>query len=167
MKKILLSSAFVLIFIAYAIFSRTDDQAPAVVAPVIVSNTNSETPVTSTPTPTTTTTPVPTSPSTSSGSTTTKAKYKDGHYVGVSADAFYGNIQVAATVSGGKLTDVTFLQYPNDRETSIEINTQAMPFLKEEALAAQSANVDIISGATDSSGAFRVSLASALSQAKI
>lgn len=92
--------------------------------------------------------------------------YKDGIYAGNVADAFYGNIQVKAIIAGGKITDVQFLQYPNDRSTSIEINQQAMPFLKQEAIQAQSANVDIISGATDSSRAFRESLQSALDQAK-
>jgi len=94
-------------------------------------------------------------------------QYKDGQYTGSAADAFYGNIQVQAVIQNGKITDVLFLQYPNDRGTSIEINSQAMPYLKQEAIAAQSANVDIISGATDSSMAFRQSLDSALSQARI
>lgn len=92
--------------------------------------------------------------------------YKDGTYQGDVADAFYGNVQVAVTISGGKITDVTFLQYPNDRSTSIEINTQAMPFLKQEALAAQSANVDIVTGASQTSRAFIESLTSALSKAR-
>jgi uncharacterized protein with FMN-binding domain len=86
--------------------------------------------------------------------------------MGDAADAFYGLIQVKAVIQNGRLADVQFLQYPNDRQTSIEINTQAMPWLKEEAIAAQSANVDIISGATDSSQAFRQSLGSALAKAK-
>ncbi len=91
---------------------------------------------------------------------------KDGSYTGSVADAFYGNIQVKAVIQDGKLSDVVFLQYPNDRRTSIEINTQAMPYLKAEAIQIQSGNVDIVSGATDSSIAFRESMASALAQAK-
>lgn len=92
--------------------------------------------------------------------------YKNGTYTGNVADAFYGNVQVQAVISGGKLTDVTFLQYPNDRSTSIEINTQAMPYLKQEAIKAQIAQVDIITGATQTSRAFIESLQSALDQAK-
>ncbi len=95
-----------------------------------------------------------------------KTGWKDGNYTGNSADAFYGNIQVRATIQNGSLVQVEFLQYPNDRSTSVEINSQAMPLLQSEAIQAQSANVDIISGATDTSNAFRESLASALSQAK-
>ena len=100
-----------------------------------------------------------------SGSSGPKPPYKDGTYTGKSADAFYGNIQVQAVIAGGKLTDVRFLQYPNDRTRSIAINTLAMPNLKQEAIQAQTANVNIITGATDSSNAFDQSLSSALSQA--
>lgn len=91
--------------------------------------------------------------------------YRDGTYTGSVADAYYGYIQVRAVIQQGKIADVAFLQYPNDRRTSIEINSQALPLLKVEAIQAQSAQVDIVSGATDSSIAFRESLASALAQA--
>ena len=92
--------------------------------------------------------------------------FKDGSYTGSVEDAFYGNIQVQATISGGRLTDVQFLQYPNDRHDSIEINSQSNPILAQEAIQAQSAHVDIVSGATDSSEAFVRSLQSALDKAK-
>ena len=91
--------------------------------------------------------------------------YKNGTYTGSVADAFYGNIQVQAVITNGQISDVIFLQYPNDRSTSIAINTQAMPYLKQEAIQAQSAQVDIVSGASDTSQAFQQSLASALAQA--
>lgn len=91
--------------------------------------------------------------------------YKDGTYTGASADAYYGNIQVQAVIKNGKIADIRFLDYPQDRNRSIEINSQAMPYLKSEAISAQSAQVDVISGATATSQAFRQSLASALSQA--
>ena len=103
--------------------------------------------------------------STNTGSSTTTA-YKDGTYTGSAADAVYGNLQVQATISGGKITNVTFLQYPSDRGRSVEINQQADPQLTQEAINAQSAQVDIVSGATDSSQAFIQSLTSALTQAK-
>lgn len=93
--------------------------------------------------------------------------YKDGTYIGTVADAYYGNIQVKAVINGGRLSDVVFLDYPKDRDRSLRISTEAMPLLKEEAIQAQSAQVDIISGATDSSGAFISSLSSALAQANL
>ncbi len=92
-------------------------------------------------------------------------QYVDGTYTGSNADAYYGNVQVKAIVQGGKLTDVQILSYPNDRGNSIRINNRAMPILVSEAISAQSANVNAVSGATDSSGAFKQSLSSALSQA--
>lgn len=92
-------------------------------------------------------------------------KYKDGTYTGSVADAYYGYVQVKATILGGKLTDVAFLQYPSDRSTSRYINSQAMPVLRQEAIAAQSAQVDGVSGATDTSAAFRESIAAALQKA--
>jgi uncharacterized protein with FMN-binding domain len=73
---------------------------------------------------------------------------------------------VRATISGGKLTDVQFLSYPNDRSTSRRINSVAMPYLTQEAIQAQSASVATVSGASDTSAAFRQSLGNALSQAK-
>lgn len=188
MKKFILS-AFVVV--SFAIYSLTQRGAPSgnlgVVAPNLsVSNSTptdpqtvtsqtvgSGNPPTQTPVvqnPTSKTNPVP-KPAPAPAPTPVpvvkpKGQYTDGTYTGISADAYYGNIQVQVTISGGKITDVVFLDYPQDRGTSRQINGQAMPYLKQEAIAAQSANVNIVSGATDSSLAFRQSLLSALSQAK-
>lgn len=162
MKKFILSTSVIILFSLYIYLQRNPLVNPAVpanqVAPTV---TPTKTPTlsiraTTTPAPTVqvTATPVP------------LGKYKDGSYTGSVVDAYYGYIQVRVTVSGGKIANVEFLQYPNDRERSIQINTFAMPILKSEAISAQGANVDIVSGATDSSQAFIQSLASALSQAK-
>jgi len=94
------------------------------------------------------------------------ALYKDGSYTGSVADAQWGNVEVQAVIQNGKIANVVFLQYPNDRNRSIMINSYADPQLVSEAIQAQSANVDIVSGATDSSDAFMQSLTDALSQAK-
>ncbi len=91
---------------------------------------------------------------------------KDGSYTGSVAGAHWGNIQVKATIQNGKVTNIEFLQYPDDRNRSIQINNYADPQLANEAIQAQSATVDIITGATDSSEAFMQSLSDALSQAK-
>lgn len=95
-----------------------------------------------------------------------KGQYTDGTYVGSVADAYYGNIQVEAIISGGRLSNIRVLQYPNDRSTSIEINRQALPMLISEAISAQSANIDGISGASDTSPAFIESLRTALAKAR-
>jgi uncharacterized protein with FMN-binding domain len=96
---------------------------------------------------------------------TTTGSYKDGSYTGSIADAYYGNVQVRAVISGGRVTNVTFLQYPHTHSTSVYINQQAMPYLQQEAIKAQSTHVNIISGATYTSQAFIQSLGNALSQA--
>ncbi len=95
-----------------------------------------------------------------------KSPYKDGVFTGNSADAYYGLVKVQATIRNGSLSNVAFLSYPNSHSTSLFINGQAMPMLTQEAISAQSANVDIISGATETSLAFRQSLAEALLKAK-
>lgn len=95
-----------------------------------------------------------------------KGQYVDGKYMGSAVYVYYGTVQVEAIVQGGKLTDVTFLQYPNDRSTSRYINSQAMPLLRQEALQAQNADVSGVSGASHTSGGFSESLANALAQAK-
>ena len=92
--------------------------------------------------------------------------YRNGSYNGDSVDAYFGNVQVEAIVSGGKLADVKILTYPNDRSTSLHINNSALPKLVQEAIASQSAQVDIVSGATQTSQGFQASLASALAKAK-
>jgi uncharacterized protein with FMN-binding domain len=78
----------------------------------------------------------------------------------------YGTVQVKAVIQNGRLTDVQFLSQPGDRRQSQYINAQATPILRQEAIQAQSANVQAISGATLTSQAFVQSLQSALSQAK-
>lgn len=101
------------------------------------------------------------------GNQTGPAKsYKDGEFTGDVTDAFYGNMQVKAVIQGGKIVDIIFIQYPFERQTSIEINEGAIPFWKQEAIQSQSASVDIVTGATQSSSAFKKSLESALSKAK-
>lgn len=105
-------------------------------------------------------------PTTGGATGTSGSLYKDGSYTGSPADAQWGLIQVKAIIKSGKITDVQFLQYPNERNRSVEINNYADPQLTSEAIQAQSATVDVVSGATDSSDAFMQSLSDALSQAK-
>jgi uncharacterized protein with FMN-binding domain len=164
-KKILLSLAVVGGFTTYALMLKQQQRltnTPAVDADIVspVAELASPTPTIEDPTPSPVSIPTPTpTPVAASG------KYKNGTYTGQAFDVFYGNIQVKATISGGKITDVQFLQYPNDRDHSIEVNQYAMPILKQEAIQAQSAEVDTVSGATDSSRGFNLSLQSALDKA--
>ncbi|HVW82535.1 MAG TPA: FMN-binding protein [Candidatus Paceibacterota bacterium] len=182
MKKALLSFGLILVSGAYALYHAMGGAAtnPAVTVPPVTSSqvqpitiTNTSSPAapppqnaTETPIQTTQTATPPPSAPTPQPLSVPKGQYADGTYTGSPADAYYGTVEVQAVVSGGKLADVTFLQYPSDRSTSRYINSQAMPLLMQEAIAAQSANVSGVSGASDTSAAFRESLASALAQAK-
>lgn len=149
MKKITLAGFVIATFLVYS-FNQRNESSAVVVAPTSATIPSSS---------------ATTTPSMHS-SMMAAAAYKDGAYTGSAADAIYGYIQVKATVKDGKLADVEFLQYPNDRRNSVEINTQAMPMLKQQALQVQSAKVDGVSGATDTSQAFIQSLGDALQQAK-
>jgi uncharacterized protein with FMN-binding domain len=93
-------------------------------------------------------------------------RYKNGVYTGKVVDVYYGNVEVKAIIWMGQLADVQFLQYPNDRPTSVEISKYSIPLLTTEAIKAQSAAVDVVSGATQTSEGFVASLADALAQAK-
>jgi len=96
--------------------------------------------------------------------TTAAAGYADGTYTGESVRIRWGEVQVQAVIENGALTEIAWLALPTDRESD-RINNQATPILAQEAIESQSAEVDVISGATMTSEAFMESLDSALEQA--
>ncbi|GAB2926317.1 MULTISPECIES: FMN-binding protein [Streptomyces] len=77
----------------------------------------------------------------------------------------YGPVRVRVTLKDGRLTDVTALAYPSDSPRDREISSYAVPQLTREALSAQSADIDTVSGATYTSEGYRQSLQSALDAA--
>jgi uncharacterized protein with FMN-binding domain len=102
----------------------------------------------------------------SSGGSSTTSGLKDGTFTGQAADTRYGAVQVAITVSGGQITDVSVPQYPNTERRGEEINAQAIPILISETKSAQNAQIDMVSGATYTSDGYTQSLQSAIDQAK-
>ena len=104
------------------------------------------------------------SPSTSASASS--SDLKDGTFTGQSVDTRYGPVQVRVTVSGGKITQVDVPTYPTESFRDQEINQQAVPQLVSETLSAQSAKIDMVSGATFTSDGYEQSLQSALDQAK-
>ncbi|MEV0978339.1 FMN-binding protein [Streptomyces sp. NPDC049915] len=84
---------------------------------------------------------------------------------GESVDTRWGPVQVRVTVTGGRLTDVTAVVYPSENPRDQEINAYAIPQLRREALDAQSAQIDSVSGATYTSDGYKQSLQSALDSA--
>ncbi|MGW3507157.1 FMN-binding protein [Streptomyces sp. NPDC000994] len=78
----------------------------------------------------------------------------------------WGPVRVRVTLAGGRITDVTALAQPSGNPRDREISGYAIPQLRREALAAQSANIDTVSGATYTSDGYRRSLQSALDAAR-
>ncbi len=76
----------------------------------------------------------------------------------------YGGVQLQVTLSNGKITDITPLELPNDLQRSAYISSVAAPLLREEALHAQNAQIDLLSGATYTSEAYAESLQAVLDQ---
>ena len=86
---------------------------------------------------------------------------------GAAWPTIYGPVQVKVTVKAGKVTAVTAVEYPTGTPRDEQINAFAIPQLNSEALAAGSAKIDTVSGATYTSGGYVGSLQNALDKAGI
>ncbi|MET9613861.1 FMN-binding protein [Kitasatospora indigofera] len=84
---------------------------------------------------------------------------------GSAANTRFGPVQVKVTLDGTKITKVEAVEYPTHDRRDQEINSYAVPLLNQEALDAQSADIDVVSGATFTSQGYTTSLQSALDQA--
>ncbi|WP_040535320.1 FMN-binding protein [Schleiferilactobacillus shenzhenensis] len=98
--------------------------------------------------------------------TTKTAGLKDGTYTGKSVDTPHGAVQLQIVVKSGQISTVNVLAYPNEERRSEQINAQALPVLKEEALKAQSGAIQQVSGATETSDGFQESLQNAVTLAQ-
>jgi uncharacterized protein with FMN-binding domain len=76
-------------------------------------------------------------------------------------------VQVQITVSGGKVTRAVAVVFPSGNRRDQEINGYALPVLAQEAVTAQSAQIDHVSGATVTSDGYVASLQSAIDQAHL
>jgi uncharacterized protein with FMN-binding domain len=116
-------------------------------------------------------TPVPASSGTPSGTkapTTIKpASGASGTFAGDTAQTAWGPVQVQITLSGGQITAVKALQWPNGDQRSQSIAQQSIPYLIQQTLTTKSANVLGVTGASYTSDGWRRSLASARSKAGI
>jgi uncharacterized protein with FMN-binding domain len=105
--------------------------------------------------------PSPTPSASSSPSTAKKS------YTGQIANTHWGPVQVEITVADGTITAVSVPQSPSGNPRDYEINNQALPILIQETVDAQSAKIDMVSGATLTSDGYIQSLQSALDAAGI
>jgi uncharacterized protein with FMN-binding domain len=101
----------------------------------------------------------------SSGSSGSSSSSSKKTVTGSVAQTRWGPVQVQLAVAKGKITDVSVVQYPNGNGRDQEINSQALPILIQETVSAQSAHIDMVSGATVTSGGYLESLQSAIDKA--
>jgi uncharacterized protein with FMN-binding domain len=107
-----------------------------------------------------------TSTTTTSGSGGNKSSSSGATTTGQVARTRWGPVQVEITTDGsGTITDVEVVQYPSGNREDQQINSYALPQLVQETLDAQSANIDMVSGATVTSEGYLTSLQSALDKA--
>jgi len=116
-----------------------------------------------TPSPRTSSSSAPSSPLPSSGAPSST----DGTYTGDSAATRYGDVQVEIDVSSGHIADIRVVKSPNRDRTCVAISQRAVPVLIADGLAAQSANIHVVSGATYTSKGYQKSLQSAIDKAGI
>jgi uncharacterized protein with FMN-binding domain len=121
----------------------------------------------SSPATTPTSTPSSTASPTPSASASTSSTGVTGTFTGSTAQTPFGPVQVEIVVSSGKITDVKALQLTNEGGRSVQISNYAAPILRKEALAAQSAKISSVGGATYTSEGYVSSLQSALDKANL
>ena len=141
-----------------AVASGTTGTTPATAAAPVPANAPSASP-----------SPSPSSSSSSSSSAPASgtAAAGAGTYTGSAVNTRWGIVQVQITVANGKVTASTAVQYPQNNSRDRQINAYAVPALNQEAVAAQSADIDAVSGATVTSDGYTQSLQSALNQAHL
>lgn len=153
--------------------ARTTDRSPQITHPSaqVTSGSDSGAANTTAPRPTSakagsaTAAPTTAAPTTAAPTTAAPAAGLTATVDGASEMTRYGAVQVQVVITNGAITDVVALQYPQGEERDIEINQQAIPALHDEVVAAQSAHVDGVSGATYTTDGYLSSLQSALDAA--
>ena len=98
-----------------------------------------------------------------SSSSASSGELQDGTYTSVASPNAYGEIQLQVTVKGGRITDIATIKMPTHGRSQ-SVNAQAIPELTDRAISAQSAEIQFVSGATETSTAFVNSLQDAINQ---
>ncbi|MEU8712465.1 FMN-binding protein [Streptomyces sp. NPDC048663] len=97
---------------------------------------------------------------------TSGSSARTGTFTGDAVQTRYGTVQVAVTLAHGRITAVKVLQAPDENGRDQQIASYALPRLTQEALGAQSAHIDAVSGASYTSQGYSQSLQSALDRAR-
>ncbi|MFI6151151.1 FMN-binding protein [Kitasatospora sp. NPDC051170] len=104
----------------------------------------------------------PATPGSTASPTTTTTRTVTGD----AADTRYGPVQVKVTLAGTRITRIDVVRYPSESGRDRSINSYALPQLNQEAITAQSAEIDVVSGASYTSDGYTRSLQSALDKAR-
>ena len=108
-----------------------------------------------------------TTPSASASSSPTTEASTSGSYTGTAVETRWGTVQVKITVKDGTVITAEAVEYPTQNPRDRQINAYAVPQLNDEVVAAQSASIDAVSGATVTSDGYITSLQSAIDQANL
>ncbi len=114
--------------------------------------------------PVTVTTPAKPPATSTSPRTAPAAKAHSTTIVGSDVPTKFGDVQVSLTVKAGRITNVQWLKLPLDRPRSRYISTTAAPILRSEVLRAQSARINLVSGASYTSEGWANSVQSAIAR---
>lgn len=125
----------------------------------VTSSTSAASSITAAPGVTTTVPPAPSATAAAPATTATAESCTSEVIAGSVVSTRFGPIQVAARLDAdGGLCDVSVLQYPDGDRHSLSINERAIPVLNRQALAAGSADIDGVSGATVTTRGYQQSL---------
>lgn len=95
----------------------------------------------------------------------TAGNLHDGIWTGSVVQTNWGPIEIQITVAGGKINDVVALQYPTSRSRSLQISRYSLPIFEEQVISRQTANIDSVSGATQTARGFRQAVQTAMQRA--
>lgn len=168
MKRIViwLASTVTVVVLLFGYHTSTNSATPASASGGVPTGPSSTTPASAAPPdPTAEPTTGSTGSSTSGGSSTGSGSSASTSYTGAVADTRWGPVQVKITVKSAEITAVDVVQYPSGNHKDAEINDYALPILVQDTLSAQSAKIDMVSGATVTSDGYVESLQSALDKA--
>ena len=93
------------------------------------------------------------------------AHLEDGDYVSSRHGFMWGDLRIKIFVRGGAITGVQALQFPDHRSQSLYLSGLAIPKLESEVIKKQTAQVDTVSSATDTSYVFQDAVADAIVKA--
>jgi uncharacterized protein with FMN-binding domain len=156
MKRALIAAGVTIVGLAWIVNYRVSPHSLGAVAAVPPTPSPTNPGATPSDTPGATPSPSPSAPAAVSGS-----------FTGSDFPNRFGDVVVRLVISNGHITDVQAVQLPSDRARSAYISDVAGPMLRSEVLQAQSARIDIVSGATYTSQSYAQSVESALQDAHL